>query len=143
MVRKSEPLFCHSFHEFYLHTSFRLSESALPYSGWLGRVAGLIGIDHFPFVALEGSSIRVDSSFMGIVYRLINTRSDNKFIHRRSIARRFCLTLAKLPSRYFARFCNDAFFHRSVDISWRISRTTLRGSGWTFCRHLTRRLGHL
>ena len=143
MVRKSEPFSCHSFYEFYLHTVFRLSESTLPYSVRLGRVAGLIGIDHFPFDALEGNSTCMDNSVMGIIYRIINPRSDYKLIHRRSVARWFCFALAKLPSRYFAWFFDDALLRGFLDTGWRIPRTTRCGLAWTFCRYPARRVGHL
>ena len=136
MVRKSKSSSCHSFYEFYLHTAFRLSKSAPPNSVWLGRVAGLIGIDHFPFDTLEGNSTFVDNPFVGIIYRIINPRSDYQFIHRRPVARRFRLALAELSSRYFARFFDDALLRSFLDTRWRIPRATRCGSAWTLCRRL-------
>ena len=44
---------------------------------------------------------------MGIVHRLIDPRSDYKFIHRRSLARRFRPAITELPRRLFARFFDD------------------------------------
>ena len=75
---------------------------------------------------------------MGIVHRLIDPRSDYKFIHWRSPARRLRPAITELPRRLFARFFDDGSLRHSVDTGGRLPRTFGRGPAWTLCRYSPR-----
>ena len=143
MVQSSEPSLCCSIYEFYLYASCRLSKSAPAHVVWLDRVAGPIGIDRFPFDSWQGNSSCLDGPIMGIVHRFVDPCSDYKFIHRRTIASRFCTTFTELPRRLLTRLFDDDLLRRSMDSGGRPARAFRRGVAGTLCRCVARRVGHL